>query len=161
MIKDQLTVGIADMKISSNPDEVLITYSLGSCLGITAYDPVAKIGGMIHCMLPVSKVNPEKAQTTPYMFVDIGVPLFLQKMLEAGAQKERLKIKAAGCSSMMDEKDIFNIGERNFTVFRKIMWKNNMLIENSDTGGVKSRTMTLAIDSGITTIKSGGEVYEL
>jgi len=161
MLKSQLTVGIADMKISANPEESIVTYSLGSCLGVSVFDPVARVGGIIHCMLPISKVNPEKALIAPYMFVDTGIPLFLQHILDAGAQKQRLKIKAAGCSSLMDEKDIFNIGERNWTIFRKIIWKNGMLIDNEDIGGVKSRTMTLYLDTGKTTIKAGGEVREL
>jgi chemotaxis protein CheD len=71
-------VGVADMKISEHQDDQLITYTLGSCLGITIYDPVAHVGGMLHVMLPLSTIDPSKAAENPWMFVDTGVPrLFL------------------------------------------------------------------------------------
>jgi chemotaxis protein CheD len=60
-----VVVDIADMRISDNPEETLVTYSLGSCVGVTIYDPVIRIGGMIHCMLPLSKVDKEKAANRP------------------------------------------------------------------------------------------------
>ena len=60
------------MKISTNADDTLITYALGSCLGITVWDPVTKVGGMLHVMLPTSTVSPEKAQKNPCTFVEIG-----------------------------------------------------------------------------------------
>ena len=76
-----ITVNISDMKVSSNPEDVLVTYSLGSCVGVTLYDPLQKIGGLIHCMLPLSKVDPERAKEVPYMFVDTGLPLMLQTLI--------------------------------------------------------------------------------
>ena len=54
-------VSVADMKVSANPGDTLVTYALGSCLGITVYDPVAHVGGMLHVMLPLSTINPAKA----------------------------------------------------------------------------------------------------
>ncbi len=72
-VKSNITVDISDMKIAQNREDVIVTYSLGSCVGLTLYDPVAGIGGMIHCMLPLSKIDPEKARIKPYMFVDTGV----------------------------------------------------------------------------------------
>ena len=71
-----IVVGISDMKVSNNPDEVLITYSLGSCLGVIIYDPVARVAGMLHSMLPLSKIDPHKATASPYMFVDPAYPCY-------------------------------------------------------------------------------------
>ena len=59
--RPMLTVDISDMKVSTNPEEILVTYSLGSCVGVVLYDPVVRVGGMIHCMLPLSRIDPEKA----------------------------------------------------------------------------------------------------
>ena len=64
-MKSNITVDISDMKIARNPEDVIVTYSLGSCVGLTLYDPIAGVGGMIHCMLPLSKIDPEKARIKP------------------------------------------------------------------------------------------------
>src|SRR5687768_10744511 len=116
-------IGIADMKISAKPDDSLITYALGSCLGITAYDPVAKVGGMIHIMLPLSSVNPQKAKENPFMFVDTGVPELFRACYKAGAVKQRLVVKVAGGASthQNDKEDQFQIGKRNFLMLRKLL----------------------------------------
>jgi chemotaxis protein CheD len=154
-------VGISEMKISQNQTDILVTYSLGSCVGMSVYDPVAKVGGLIHCMLPLSKIDPVKAKNNPFMFTDTGVPLMLETLFNAGAQKNRLIVKVAGASTLLDEKRLFRIGERNHTVLRKILWKNGILIAAEDVGGTASRTMYLYMASGMTTIKSGGREVEL
>ena len=158
---NSMTVGISDMAISKTPQDILITYSLGSCLGLTVYDPENKIGGLIHCLLPLAQTDQEKSKKNPMMFVETGVPLLLQKMLALGAKKNNLIIKAAGCGKALNSGEQFNIGQRNFTVLRKILWKNNLLIKSKDVGGSKARTMTLEIETGDTIIKSGAERYKL
>ena len=86
-------IAIAEMYVSENVDDMLITYSLGSCLGVTAYDPVARVGGMIHCLLPSSRSNPEKAKEKPTMYADTGLVALFSKLFEYGAHKDRIKIK--------------------------------------------------------------------
>lgn len=147
-------LSISDLLVSKNPADVLITYSLGSCIGLTVYDPVVKVGGMIHYMLPLSKIAPDKARAKPAMFGDTGIPLLLRKVFDLGAIKDRIIVKAAGGSELMDQNKVFNIGERNYLVLRKILWKNNILINSEDIGGNYSRTLRLAIDSGLTTLKT-------
>lgn len=149
------------MAVSTQPDEVLVTYSLGSCLGVTLYDPALKIGGMIHCMLPLSKIDAVKAANNPEMFVDIGVPRLIQRLLDLGAQKKRLIVKVAGAAKLLDENGTFNIGERNFVVFRKILWKNEMLIAAQEVGGTIARTLYLHMESGRTVIRSQGHEHDL
>lgn len=157
----QFTVGISDYRVSSDPSDVIVTYSLGSCVGLTLYDPVARVGGMIHCMLPLSSIDPEKAKANPCMFTDLGVPFLIQRVFELGAQKERVIVKVAGAASLLDEKGVFKIGERNNVVLRKVLWKNNMLITASDVGGTAARTVYLHIEDGRTIIKSRGTEYDL
>jgi chemotaxis protein CheD len=154
-------VGISEMKVTTNKDDVLVTYSLGSCVGLTLWDPVAGVGGLLHSMLPLSKIDSAKADSRPYMFVDIGVPKMLQEIFDLGAQRSRLIAKVAGCASLLDDKRLFKIGERNYTVLRKILWKNSILISAEDVGGTTSRTMYLYMADGRTTIKSGGKETEL
>jgi len=156
-----VVLGISDLQVSKNPDDILITYSLGSCIGIAAYDPETKVGGMIHYMLPLSKISPDKAAKKPGMFADTGVPILLKKLFAMGASKDRLVLKVAGGSHLMDQNKVFNIGERNYLVLRKILWKNNLLIKSEDVGGNLSRTLRMELDSGLTTVKSSQGVREL
>lgn len=149
----RLTVGIADLKVSANPNESLITYALGSCIGVTIFDPVAHVGGMLHLMLPQASVNPEKAKKVPCMFADTGVPLLFQRAYELGAKKERLVVCAAGGAEILADEGHFKIGTRNRTMLRKLFWKNSVLIAAEDTGGTHSRTMCLRLSDGLVTIK--------
>ena len=158
---NNVIVGIAEMAISDNPEDVLITYSLGSCLGVTIYDPTLQIGGLMHCMLPLSQIDQAKAQQQPFMFVDTGTVKLLQAMYDRGCRKNNLKVKIAGASAVLDSKGLFKIGERNYTVFLKILWKNSILIDGEDVGGTISRTIRLDIATGRFVIKSGGEEREL
>ena len=68
----RVVIGLAELAVSNNPNAVLTTYSLGSCLGVAVYDPVAKVGGLMHAMLPDSNIDPVKAKAYPGMFVRHG-----------------------------------------------------------------------------------------
>jgi chemotaxis protein CheD len=155
------TVGIAEMKVSAEPGDILATYALGSCVGVSLYDPVGRVGGMIHCMLPLSRIDPAKAERNPLMYVDTGMGVLLQAMFDQGAQRKTLVAKVAGASRIMDAGGVFNIGERNYTVVRKVLWKNEILIAGEDVGGSAPRTMYLHLDTGRTVLKMGGEEKEI
>lgn len=157
----QCVVGIGDLKTTRQPGDVLITYSLGSCVGLSLYDPVAQVGGLAHCMLPLSKIDPRRAEVNPGRFTDTGVVTLLQMLFDQGAERKRLVAKIAGAARLLDEKGVFKIGERNQIVLRKVLWKNNILIAAEDVGGTAARTMSLYMDSGRTTIKSNGREVDL
>ncbi len=160
-VKSNITVDISDMKIARRHEDVIVTYSLGSCVGLTLYDPIAGVGGMIHCMLPLSKIDPEKARIKPYMFVDTGVASMLGELYALGAQRQNLIAKVAGAGSPLGKEETFRIGQRNYTILRKFLWKNNILIEKEDVGGSKARTLYLYMADGRTTVKSEGKEVEL
>src|SRR5260370_42250848 len=109
----QLIVGIGDCKLSSDPDSYLVTYGLGSCIGITLYDPVTRVGAMLHYMLPDSTINAEKARHQPFMYADTGIPLLLEQAYRLGAEKFRLQLVAVGGAQLLDSNGFFNIGKRN------------------------------------------------
>lgn len=155
------TIGISEMRVSNQSEDILITYSLGSCIGVTIYDPISRVGGMIHCMLPDSKLDPQKARSFPCMFVDTGIPSLFNEAYRLGAQKERIIVKVAGCSQILDDKNLFNIGERNYMTLRKLLWKNSVLINAEDVGGNDSRTLYLDVTSGRVTVKSRDRKIEL
>ena len=156
-----ITVDIADIKISNDPDSVIVTYALGSCIAVMLYDPIQRVGGMIHFMLPTANTSPEKASSKPGMFADTGIPLLFEKMYSYGCTKENMVVKVAGGGALYDDNGMFNIGKRNYTILRKMFWKNNVIIHGEDVGGRKSRTAKLYVGTGRVTIKSSGEETEL
>ena len=153
-----LTVGVADMKTSISAGDTIITHALGSCLGITIYDPVARVGGMLHAMLPDSSIDPTRAAQNPHMFVDTGVPNLFRLCYKLGAEKTRLVVKVAGgaTSKANVEDDYFQIGKRNFVMLRQLFWRNNMLLKSYDVGGTCSRTMSIDIGTGAVLLKING-----
>ena len=156
-------MGVGDMKVSQKRDDRIVTHALGSCLGVVVYDPVPCVGGLLHVMLPLSTINPEKAERNPFMFVDTGFPKLLIECLKSGAQKQRLEIKVAGGANSHDrgENDLFQIGKRNLIILRKLLWKNGLLLKSYDVGGINSRTMSLEIGTGKVTIMSSGQMTNL
>jgi chemotaxis protein CheD len=151
-----IIVGVADMKVSNDREAVLITYSLGSCIGVAIYDPVVKVGGLLHYMLPESNLDGFKAEKNPYMFGDAGIPLLFKEAYKFGAKKNRLKIIVAGGAQILDQKGLFNIGQRNYAILRKLFWKNNVMTDFEDVGGNINRTLRLEIEGGKAWLKSGG-----
>ena len=148
------------MKVSATRSDEIITHALGSCLGITIYDAVTCVGGMLHVMLPNSAIDPPKAEQNPYVFMDTGLPRLFHECYKLGAQKPRLEVKVAGgaCASGKNEADdFFQIGKRNFLMFRQMLWKNGVILKAHDVGSTISRTMTLEIGTGKVSIRANGQ----
>jgi chemotaxis protein CheD len=150
-------VGVADMLVSSSPDELLVTYSLGSCIAVVIFDPVACVGGMLHYMLPESALDPEKAAKNPFMFADTGITRLFKSSYQVGAKKENIVVKIAGGAQMLDLNGLFNIGKRNYLAVRKIFWKNNVAIAAEHVGGEINRTVRLEMDTGKVILKAGSD----
>jgi chemotaxis protein CheD len=153
-------IAVADMAISDSPEEVLITYSLGSCIAVIIFDPVAGIGGMLHYMLPESSLDPEKAKVNPFMFADTGITRLFKSSYQVGATKQNIIVKTAGGAQMLDTNGLFNIGKRNYLAMRKIFWKNNVSIAAEHVGGNTNRTVKLEMSTGKVFLKAGSE-YEI
>lgn len=151
-----ITVGVSDMKVSNDFESVLVTYSLGSCIGIAIYDQIARVGGLLHFMLPESSLDLEKAKKNPYMFADTGIPLLFKAAYKLGAKKQRMKVIVAGGSQVLDQKGFFNIGKRNYMATKKMFWRNNVMIDYEDVGGNSNRTIKMAINNGQTRLKVSG-----
>lgn len=159
--KKLIFVGIAEIAFSTDPEETLVAANLGSCLGVGVYDTKTKLAGMIHCLLPLSKSDPEKAKEKPTMYVDTGIPVLFENFFAKGSRKEDLLIWAVGCAQMSEGQEVFEIGKKNHTVFRKILWKNNLLAKHEDVGGSSSRTLSLQVGSGKAFLKTNGQTTEL
>lgn len=153
-------VGVADMKVSKNLDDSIVTYSLGSCIGLVIYDPVVKAGGILHYMLPDSTIDREKAKAKPFMFADTAIPRLFKQAYSLGAKKQRMRIYIAGGAEILDQKGFFNIGKRNYVALKKMFFKNNVLINKQNVGGNVNRTVRLEIATGDIYVKTSGSAEE-
>ena len=152
-----IVVGVSDMKVSNDLDSLLITYSLGSCIGIALYDSVVQVGGVLHFMLPESGLDSGKAQSRPHMFADTGIPALFKAAYKLGAKKQRMKVVVVGGAQILDQKGFFNIGKRNYMAVKKVFWKNNVMIDYQDVGGNVNRTIKLAVKNGDAWLKTSGK----
>jgi len=156
-IKEKLiTIGVADMKISNDIESTLVTYSLGSCLGVMIYDPLAKVGGLLHAMLPEAKDERNNPNFNPYKYIDSGVPVLFKEAYRLGASKNRMKVAVAGGAQILDDSGYFNIGKRNIATLRKLFWKNGVMIDKEHVEGNFSRTVKLRIADGEIKLSLGG-----
>jgi len=151
-----LVVGISDCKVSQDAESILVTYALGSCIAVTMYDPVAKVAGMLHYMLPESGIDASKAQQNPCMFADTGIRLLLERVKAGGAQPRRMVVRLTGGAQVLDGEGVFQIGKRNYLAARKILWKAGVLIAAEAVGGEVARTVRLEVGTGRMWLREGG-----
>ena len=161
MVKTQRVVQVSDAKVSRDPSEVILTHSLGSCIGVSLYDATTRIGGMLHYQLPDSKMNPDRARENPFMFADTGLMLLIRKLETLGAKKKLLQVKIAGGASMDTGPKGFDIGKRNCLAMRKLLWKLGMFLNAEEVGGSSPRNLYLDIADGTVTMKSNGQTKSL
>jgi chemotaxis protein CheD len=154
MLKHRVIINVSDAKASDDPSTVLVTHSLGSCIGVCLYDASAKVGGMLHYQLPDSTQDQERAKEKPLMFADTGMKLLLDKLVSMGGKKKLMTIKICGGAAMDIGPKGFDIGKRNYLAIRKVLWRNGMFIDAEDVGGSSPRNMYLNIETGDVTVKS-------
>ena len=151
-------VNFSEMKISRNPAETLVAFSIGSGMGVAVFDPGCGVGGILNFMLPDSTlaagVDPAKV---PLMFADTGLPFFVQALIEQGIRPDRVKLVAAGGAHIMDQTGMFNIGQKNYAAMKNSLAYFDLNIHHEDIGGTSSRTLSLDIGTGSSCIKTFGQ----
>lgn len=155
MDKDtKLTVGIADMKLAKDCG-TLITYALGSCIGICLYDPILHLASLTHIMLPL---NMEAGRENAFKYADSGIREALSQMTSKGASKTRMIAKIAGGAKMFELSggNIGNIGQRNIDSVRMMLKRENIRLSGEDVGGTTARTMVFDVATGQVLIRSYG-----
>lgn len=160
-LTQRLVVGMADLVVANQSALTLTTYSLGSCLGVSIYDPVTKVGGLLHAMLPDSSISEEKARSRPSMFLDTGLPQLLGSARQLRLDPSRAIICVAGGAQIMDAQGFFNIGKRNQEALRTLLQRENLRIAAEDVGGTINRTMSLRLTNGEVHLKVSGQPSEL
>ena len=148
-------VGIGEWTVASDPEDLVKTYALGSCIAVIIHDVKLNVVGLIHIALPESSIDPVKAQEQPGYFADTGLPLMIEEMKKKGCVRANIRVKIAGGASVMDDKGFFDIGKRNLLAAKRILWKSSLGAIAEDTGGEISRTVSVRVSDGETTISSG------
>ncbi|MCL2579680.1 MAG: chemotaxis protein CheD [Oscillospiraceae bacterium] len=154
-----ITVGISDLKLA-NPPDTLITYALGSCVGICLLDPITRVGGLSHIMLPSSAAV--TGDLNVMKFADTAIPDLIKKMERKGASRTRLKAKIAGGAQMFGagqtggtaSNDMWQIGQRNVQAVTAILQKIGIPIIAKDVLSNYGRTVLFDPATGIMTVKS-------
>ncbi len=152
-----IVVGMADLNICRAPD-ALTTIGLGSCVGIAIRDPVTKVGGLLHAMLPDSKVI--KDNRTVEKFVDTGLEELVHRMIRSGASKSRMEAKLAGGARMFAfqrNSDLVKVGERNVAAAKKKLQEMNIRLLAEDTGKDYGRTVIWYPENGRYVIRAVGK----
>lgn len=156
MIEQKLTVGIADMKLLQGGG-TLITYALGSCIGLCFHDPQLRLGALLHVMLPL---NMEAGRTHPLKYADTGIKETLKAMEAKGALRSRITVKIAGGAKMFEVSGgsgLGNIGQRNIESVHTILKRENLCLIGEHTGGTVARTLLFDVVSGQACIRSYGQ----
>ncbi len=150
-----IVVGISDLNIAQKGD-ILVTYALGSCIGICLYDPVTKLAGLSHIMLPTI-ADFSNSNSMKEKFADTAIEILLQKMLALGATKIRIRAKIAGGAQMfsnISNMSLAGIGERNVIAVKQELLRLRIPIVAEDTGNNYGRTVYFDADEGIMKVKS-------
>ena len=150
-------VGLGEVKISKDPESVLACLSLGSCVALSVFDPVAKIGGMAHVVLPTSH---GRAGDRAARYADVAVPLLFETLRKRGAVDSRLVINLAGGAQMslaLGMGTAFKIGDDNVAAVCAALAVEGLQPKAVEAGGHKGRTVRLFIETGKTMVASAGQ----
>lgn len=155
----RLIVGIGEFAVSDNSGDLIVTHALGSCVAVCLFDPVAKVAGLLHILLPEARINPTRASDQPAAFADTGIPLLFETAYRHGAMKKRCVVHLIGGAevTVSESGGTFNIGRRNILAAKNTLWKNGVLIRGESVGGTLVRTVNLAVAGGRIQVTCGRE----
>jgi chemotaxis protein CheD len=151
----RISVGIGQLAISKDPAEILVAYGLGSCIGVSCYDPQSRVSGLAHILLPSSD-GKRAEDREPARFADTGIDLLMTRMAASGAVVRRLVVKIAGGAAVLGPANAekFKIGERNAEAIKERLKRHGLTPTTTDLGGTKGRTLELHPASGKTFVRT-------
>ena len=151
-------VNFSESKISTNPSETLVAFSIGSGIGVSIYDAVTGVGAVLNFVLPDSAtILLERAKHLLCMFADTGMQTLLDALNDIGVKTETMKVVIAGGAHILDQPAGFNIGLKNHEAITDILSRQNIVLHHEDIGGCSRRTLSLDIHSGCSTIQTAGQ----
>lgn len=153
-------VGISDCKVSADPADSIVTYALGSCVGLALYAPGQRIGGILHLMLPDSRYRSASRELNPYMYADTGVRAFLDALRQRGGNLGRLEARLSGGANMLQHSSLLDIGKRNVEAVLALLSARGIPVAGSSLGGVLGRSMSLRLQDGQVLVRLLGRGQE-
>jgi chemotaxis protein CheD len=156
----RIIIGIGEYATTADPNDVIVTHALGSCIAVCIWDPVSHVGGMLHFLLPDSRVNPTRAAQQPGTFADLGIPLLFQAAYKLGAVKQRCVVKLAGGADVtgVHGQGLLEVGRRNQVAAKNLLWRNGVLIKAERLGGSEPRNVMLSVADGVVKISSANQL---
>jgi chemotaxis protein CheD len=151
-----LIVGIGELKDSKHPQGVIVTYALGSCLGVTCYDPLSKMGGMLHAMLPDSKAG-RQSTLARADFIDTGVADLIRRVVDLGGNPGVFEFKVFGGAQTVQAADYFNIGSRNVKTMEALAAECRLQVKVWEVGGNQNRTIRFCLRDGSVKLRKPGQ----
>jgi chemotaxis protein CheD len=151
-----IVVGVADLKHASLPNAVISTVGLGSCLAVTCYDPFAKVGGLLHAMLPDSQKHRQSAPVTA-MYLDTGVPELLEATYRLGGDPRCCELKVFGGAQILRCTEYFNIGRQNIDMMHELVAEHRLTVKVWEVGGQLNRSIKLHLDTGRVVLRMPGK----
>ncbi|MGH9309651.1 MAG: chemotaxis protein CheD [Vicinamibacterales bacterium] len=160
-MSERIVIGIGEIAVTASPDATIVTHALGSCIAVCLWDPDARVGGMLHFLLPEAKLNPERARKQPGAFADTGIPLLFQTAYKHGADKKRCRVKLLGGAAIAHAgSGGLDVGKRNAMAAKRLLWQNGVMVHGEALGGSESRTVTMTVADGRLQVSRGREVVQ-
>lgn len=156
----EINVGLAECVISRNPDDILVAYGLGSCIGVVMIDPVSKFSGLLHAVLPRISDGAGVREINPYKYVESGIETLITTLKGSGSNQSKLIVRIVGGSNMIMSSDAthpFDIGTRNIEAACTTLKRLKMPILTAEVGGHTGRTVRVYIAESRVTVRVIGE----
>jgi chemotaxis protein CheD len=159
----KFVVGIGEFAVSNDRGLQIVTHALGSCVAVCLWDPVVGVAGLVHVLLPDSRINPLRARDQPAAFADTGIPLLFRKAYEYGVDKNRCVVRLVGGADVtgIDLGVQGSIGKRNILAAGTVLWQNGLLVHGDAVGGTTVRTVTMSVADGSVQISTAGEAIRV
>jgi len=157
----RIIVGIGEMAVADRPDDVIVTYALGSCVAVCLFDSVSRVAAMLHFLLPESSINAKRALAQPAAFGDTGIPLLVDTAVRRGLKKSRSSVRLVGGAMVAIHPGAPATGHRNVLAARSILWRLGLFIQAQDVGGGEARTVHFSAGDGRLLVVSGQQTKEL
>jgi len=157
----RVVIGIGEQAVAG-AESYIVTHALGSCVAVCLWDPVVRVGAMLHFLLPESRVNPERARKQPAAFADTGIPLLIAEAVDRGLNKKRCRAHLFGGAAVGTQGGGLDVGKRNGLAARRMLWQHGIFVHAEALGGNEPRTVNFSVADGQFQVTHGRErVQEL
>jgi len=157
-MQQRLVIGIGEHAIGG-PDALIVTHALGSCVAVCLWDPQARVGAMLHFLLPESKVNPDRAKKQPGTFADTGIPLLIKEAMDRGLNKKRCRAHLFGGAAVGMQGGL-DVGKRNSLAAKRFLWQHGIFLHAEALGGTEPRTVNFLVADGTYQVSCGRELVQ-